>query len=43
MSHQLAEYAGCDIDGVLAKPIDSALLFETVRRYAAPGRKTARA
>jgi signal transduction histidine kinase len=34
MSHQLAEYDGFDIDGVLAKPIDSALLFETVRRYA---------
>ena len=34
MSHQLAEYNGFDIDGVLAKPIDSAQLFETVRRYA---------
>ena len=34
MSHQLAEYDGFDIDGVLAKPIDSALLFQTVRQYA---------
>ncbi len=34
MSHQLAEYDGFDIDGVLAKPINSALLFETVRQYA---------
>ncbi len=34
MSHQMAEYDGFDIDGVLAKPIDSALLFQTVRRYA---------
>ena len=35
MSHQLAEYDGFDIDGVLAKPINSALLFDVVRQHAA--------
>jgi signal transduction histidine kinase/CheY-like chemotaxis protein len=35
MSHQLAEYDGFDIDGVLAKPINSTLLFDLVRQYAA--------
>jgi CheY-like chemotaxis protein len=34
MSHQLAEYDGFDIDGVLAKPINSALLFDVVKQYA---------
>jgi CheY-like chemotaxis protein len=30
MSHQVAEYLACGMDGHLAKPIDARLLFETL-------------
>ena len=36
MSHQAAEYADAGMDGVVAKPIEAARLFEAMRAAMAP-------